>query len=85
MKPVMDKEKELTLAEIERHYPHQWVLVEEIAWDKQGVPLRGIVRAHSKERRDLSAHLQALHKQMPVKTFVFYTGEVIPKDVTVVL
>jgi hypothetical protein len=85
MKLAMNEEKELTLVEIEQQYPHQWVLVEETVWDKRGVPLRGIVRAYSETRGDLNTPLQELHKQARVKTFVFYTGELVPKDMTVVL
>lgn len=77
--------RELTLAEIEQHYPHKWVLVEETAWDKQGNPVRGIVRAHNTNRRELNVALQEIHKQSQVKTFIFYTGEKIPEDLVVVL
>ena len=78
-------EKELALAEIEQHYPDQWVLVEETAWDKQGNPVRGIVRTHSVKREDLSAFLKETHGRSGVKTFLFYTGDKIPEDLTVVL
>lgn len=78
-------DKELTLTEIEERYPDQWVLVEETAWDEWGNPVRGIVRAHSPRREDLSAPLQELRKRSGIKTFIFYTGEKIPKDLTVVL
>lgn len=82
----MDKEKELTLVEVEQRYPDQWVLVEETAWDEQGNPVRGIIRAHSVNREDLSAPLQEIHEDRPhVKTFIFYTGDKIPENVTVVL
>ena len=50
----------LTLAEIARRYPDQWVLVEETAWDAQGHPRRGIVHAASRQRAALWAPLQVL-------------------------
>jgi len=78
-------DRELTKAEIEERYPDRWVLVEETAWNEQGNPVRGIVRAHSTSREDLSAPLQKLHKRSGVKTFIFYTGEKIPEDLTIVL
>ena len=78
-------QQEFTLVEIEQRYPHQWVLVEETAWNKHGDPLRGIVRAHGVHRTEVSGPLQKLHKKSSVKTFVFYTGTVIPENVTVVL
>ena len=73
------------IAEIVHRYPDQWVLVEETAWDTHGHPSSGIVRAASAQRDDLCAPLQALHQRSQVKTFIFYTGEQIPADLTVVL
>ncbi len=81
----MADERELTLEEIERRYPDQWVLVEETAWDEQGNPKRGLLRAHSENREDLQGPLKELHKRPGVKTFLFYTGDKIPEDLTVVL
>jgi len=81
----MDKAKELTLSEIERCFPDQWVLAEETAWDEQGNPIRGFVRAHSSSRDDLQQPLRELHRRSDVKTFIFYSGEKIPQDLTVVL
>jgi hypothetical protein len=73
------------IAEIVHRYPDQWVLVEETAWDTSGHPISGIVRAASVQRDDLRAPLQALHQRAQVTTFIFYTGEPIPADLTVVL
>jgi len=81
----MDNGNELTLAEIEQRYPDQWVFIEETAWDEQGNPVRGIVRAYSANREDLSVPLKAIHQRTRVKTFVFYTGDKIPEHLTVVL
>lgn len=81
----MGQKQELSLVEIETRYPHQWVLVEETSWDDHGQPVGGIVRAASVHRGDLRAPLKARHKHSHVKTFVFYTGDKIPTDVTVVL
>jgi hypothetical protein len=82
---MVNGDKNLTLPEIEQQYPRQWVLVEETAWDKQGNPLRGAIRAHSVNRADLLAPIRKLHKRAPVKTFIFYTGDLVPANVTVVL
>ena len=76
---------ELTLEEVEQRYPDQWVLVEETAWDAQGHPTGGIVRAASVHRRDLRGPLHVSHQRAQVKTFIFYTGDKIPADLTVVL
>jgi hypothetical protein len=75
----------LTIPEMARRYPDQWVLVEETAWDAQGHPRRGIVHAVSGQRDALRVPLQALHQRGQVKTFIFYTGEQIPADLLVVL
>lgn len=81
----MNRKQELPLRKIEQHYPHQWVLVEETAWDNRGNPVRGIVRAHSLQREDLSEPLHELHRRASLKTFIFYTGEALPENVTLVL
>lgn len=81
----MSQTNEMTLAEIERCHPEQWVLMEETAWDAQGHPLRGIVRAYGKHRGNVSRSLRELHKRSKVKTFVFYTGDKIPEHLSVIL
>ena len=78
-------EQELPLARINQLYPDCWVLVEETAWDKRGNPLRGIVRAANPKREALRAAVHKCHEREGVKTFVFYTGELIPKGIIVVL
>jgi hypothetical protein len=79
------KALELTLEEIAQRYPNQWVLVEETTWDTHGHPVSGIVRAASGQRGDLRAPLHTCHRQAQVKTFIFYTGDKIPTNLTVVL
>ena len=81
----MKTEQKLTIAEIERLYPRRWVLVEETAWDEQGNPLRGVVRSQSEIREDLSGLVKEIHRRARVKTFIFYTGDKIPENLTVVL
>lgn len=85
MQYELDNNKELALTEIEQRYPDQWVLVEETAWDNEGNPTQGIVRAHSPERKDLIPSRKETHKRPHVKTFIFFTGEKIPEDLMVVL
>lgn len=78
-------EQGLPLARIHQLYPDRWVLVEETAWDKRGNPLRGIVRAHSANRENIVPCRQKIHERSGVITFVFYTGDVIPKGITFIL
>jgi hypothetical protein len=75
----------LPLAEIVRCYPNQWVLVEETAWDARAYPTAGIVHAASVSRGDLREPLRRCHLDRSVTTFLFYTGDPIPTDLTVVL
>jgi hypothetical protein len=81
----MDTQTILSLTEVERRYPNQWVLIEETTWDAQGYPTHGVVRAASEQREALRVALRACHQHPHVKTFIFYTGDKIPADVTVVL
>ncbi len=75
----------LPLEEIGRRYPDQWVLVEETAWDGHAYPTAGIVRAASASRGDLREAVRRCHHNGSVTTFLFYTGDPIPADLTVVL
>jgi hypothetical protein len=75
----------LPLTEIEQRYPNQWVLVEETTWDAHGYPTHGLVRAVSGQREELQAALHTCHQRPQAKTFIFYTGDKIPTDLTVVL
>jgi hypothetical protein len=77
--------KALPIAEIVRRYPNQWVLVEETAWDPHGHPTAGLVRAASVARGDLREPVRRCHHDRSVITFLFYTGEPMPADLTVVL
>ena len=75
----------LPIAEIVHRYPNQWVLVEETSWDAHGHPMAGRVRAASTSRRALREPVRRCHQDAAVKTFLFYTGDPIPADLTVVL
>ena len=75
----------LPIEEIVHRYPDQWVLVEETAWDAHGHPTAGIVRATSTSRGELREPVHRCHQDAAVKTFLFYTGDPIPADLTVVL
>lgn len=81
----MTERQVLRLDEIERRYPDRWVLVEETAWDTQGNPTHGRLCVQSEKREDLEGELKALHARPGVKTFIFYTGDKIPEDTTVLL
>jgi hypothetical protein len=75
----------LPIEEIVRRYPHQWVLVEETAWDSHAYPTARRVRAASAARGDLWEPVRRCHQDAEAKTFPFYTGDPIPAELTVVL
>ncbi len=75
----------LPIEAIVHRYLNQWVLVEETAWDAHAYPTAGIVRAASASRGDLREPLHRCHQDASVKPFLFYTGDPIPADLTVVL
>ena len=82
----MNEELELTLEEIEARFAGQWVLVEEMAWDKEGNPTRGTVVAHGFDRQALVQPTRRVHTQKPEgKTFAFYAGPKVPEGLVVVL
>jgi hypothetical protein len=82
----MDTPREaLSIEEIVRRYPNQWVLVEETAWDTHGHPTAGMVHAASVTRGDLLESVRRCHHDQSVTTCLFYMGEPIPADLTAVL
>ena len=81
----MDNHHEMNLRDIEQSYPDEWVLVEETAWDEHGNPVCGIVRVHNRDRENLSDSLKEIHRGGQAKTFVFYTGELIPEYLALAL
>lgn len=77
---------ELTVKEIENRYADQWILMKETSWDEQGNPVRGVVVAHSPDREALTDPVIQLRRENPgVKTYLFFTGDVMPENVVVML
>lgn len=75
-----------TVAEIESRYADQWILMKETVWDEQGSPVRGVVVAHSSDREALTEPVRKLRRQNPgVKTYIFFTGDVMPENTVVML
>jgi hypothetical protein len=85
-KYIMQNQQIETLETIEHTYPNQWVLVKETEWDKRGNPIKGMVIAHDTEREALVQPCIQLHDQeAKVKTYAFYTGEIVPEGMEVIL
>jgi hypothetical protein len=76
----------LTVAEIERRYPDEWVLLEITQDHKRHERVKGRLIAHSPNRDDLDEPYRHLRTERPqAHTFEFYTGELVRDDVVVIL
>lgn len=76
-----DKDKVMTLAEIESQFESEWVLVEEPQTNEVLEVLGGKVRCHAKGRDEVYRKAVELR---PKRFAMLYTGT-IPKDTAVVL
>lgn len=72
----------LTMAEIEARYPNQWVLVDQLMKNHDGMAVGGTVVAHSSEREAVYRIARSL--PTPRDIAIFYTGA-IPDDVIFIL
>ena len=76
----------LSIPEIERRYPNEWVLVEVTKVDKIKGPLFGRVLARSHHRRDLVEVNRAFCERNPRRmTYVFFAGPIAPEGYTVIV
>ncbi|MGH7774620.1 MAG: hypothetical protein ACREQA_20540 [Candidatus Binatia bacterium] len=76
----------LSVPEIERRYPDEWVLIEVVKFDKIKGPLVGRVLAHSPNRQDLVELNRAFCERSPRRmTYVFFAGPVAPEGYTVIV
>jgi hypothetical protein len=80
------KDGTITVAEAYERYPDEWVLMEITQPHKDYRRERGRVLAHSTNRGDLLEPHQRFRAEHP-KTLMgeFYAGDLIPRDVVVVL
>lgn len=76
----------LKVAEIERRYPDEWVLVEIVRENKHHERIVGRLLAHSQNRDDLDEPYQRRRAEnRNVHLYEFYTGDVVAPGVTVIL
>lgn len=83
----MDQYLELTIEEIKKRWPDEWVLIEVIRMENHQVTA-GCVIGHGLDQEVdyLVSQELALHQQNPrVETYLFWSGEPIPQDMVVVL
>ena len=72
----------VNIKECEKLYPDEWVLFEVLEVDEKNQPVKGKLLAHSKDRDEVH---KVDMKHQNVLTYVFYAGDVIPKDMAVAL
>jgi hypothetical protein len=76
----------ITVAEAWERYPDEWVLMEITNRHNDYRRERGRVLAHSEDRRDLDEPFERFRAEHPTTlTAEFFTGELVPDDVVVVL
>ncbi len=66
----MRVQEALTIEEIQRRFPDEWVLIEVLEEDDLGRPLRGYVTAHSADRD----RIYAIQTEFTGDYAVCYTG-----------
>ena len=76
----------LTVAEIERRYPDEWVLVEIVRDHRRHERVVGRLLAHSSDRRAVyEAHGRFRTSHPEALLYQFYTGDVVAEGVVAVL
>ena len=70
MKAFSDKVTNLSIANVSRYYPEQWVVVDIAKRDKYGWPEKGRVISHSDDKCALIQQTKHLKGDL----YLFYTG-----------
>ena len=80
------KSKILTRAEIEQLYPDEWVLLEITRDAKDPLRVAGRLLTHSRDRHDLVEAYQSFRADHPQgRVYRFFTGDIVPEGVVVIL
>ncbi len=78
--------KTVTMEEVERQYPDEWVLVEIVRDHKDHRRVVGRLLAHSPNREDLDEPQQRFRAEHPrTRLYEFFTGDVVPEGMVVIL
>src|SRR4051812_48260309 len=76
----------LTVAEVERQHPDEWVLLEIVKNHKHHERILGRLIVHGKDRDVLNGPYRAFRAEHPhAHLYQFYTGDIVPDGVIVVL
>jgi hypothetical protein len=80
------KSKIMRVAEIEQLYPDEWVLLEITRDARHHHRIAGRLIAHSRDRHDLVEAYQRFRADHPEsRVFQFFTGDIVPEGVVVIL
>ena len=78
--------KIVTVAEIEREHPDEWVLLEITRDRKDHRRIAGRLIAHSPDRADLDEPYRRFRAEHPsTRVYEFFTGDLAPEGVVVIL
>ncbi|RMD89821.1 MAG: hypothetical protein D6813_10070 [Calditrichaeota bacterium] len=78
--------KEMKISEIREKYRDQWVVVKVTKRDKYEVPFAGLVLFHGEIEEEILDKGFGYKKENPdVDLYFFYTGDLVPKGVGVML
>lgn len=78
--------KIMKIATIRDTFVDEWVAVEVFKVDKADVPVAGQVIAHSPDKQEVYQAVQAYLARHPTaRTYIFFTGDPIPKGVGIAL
>jgi hypothetical protein len=76
----------LAVAEVERRYPDEWVLLEVIRDHKDHPRVRGRLIAHSSDRARLDGPYRRIRVERPkARLYEFYTGDVVAEGAIAIL
>ena len=82
----MGKSKIMTVAEIRQAYPDEWVLMEITRDAKDTERIRGRLIAHGRDRADIREPFLRFGAEHPhTRVYRFFTGEIVPEGVVVIL
>jgi hypothetical protein len=76
----------LTIGEIERLYPDEWILLAITRDHRDYRRVAGRLLAHSPDRSDLDEPYERFRADHPrAQTFELFTGDIVPEGVVVIL
>lgn len=76
----------LTIEELMRRYPDEWVCLEVTKESRNGQPAAGYLIAHHQDKQEVMKAAKAFRTSNPqARGALFFTGELIPQGLVVIL